>query len=114
MAPPEITGDLRKRIDAGLLRIDAARHSPERATRPSVTGCLERAYDVYAGELSRAGWPLSETLLTEAIPAWVFEWALARRWLDMTRYYARRPLSDAHLKDSVRQLLTSRAGGAGQ
>jgi hypothetical protein len=90
-----------------LLRIDAARHS-NRATRPSVTASLEAAFDVYASGLSRTGWQLTEPVLTELIPEWVFQWALTRGWLEMTRRASRRVLSDADLQRSVRTLLAGR------
>lgn len=82
MLPPEITGDLRDRIDAGLLRIGARRES-KRMPRPKPVECLEDAYDVYAGELSRAGYALTAALLTEFIPSWVYQWS--RGWLRTTR-----------------------------
>jgi hypothetical protein len=75
MFPHEISGELEKHIRAGLLRIEA-----EGLGRRSH---LERAYDVYAMELSRAEWLLTETLLTESIPSWVCQWA--KPWLPTKR-----------------------------
>src|ERR1041385_3899171 len=74
--PQEISGDLRNSIRAGLLRV----HS-KHLERAGLTECLREAYDVYAELFQRAGWPLTETLLTESIPAWVFQWGVAREWL---------------------------------
>jgi hypothetical protein len=108
MVTPEITGDLHSRIQAGLLRIDAGHHSPTRAKRLSVAECLEAAFDLHASELSRAGWQLTDTLFVEFIPARVFQWALKRGWLDMTRRVSRRALSDDDLLRSVRRLLRGR------
>jgi hypothetical protein len=74
--PQEVCGDLRDTVRAGLLRV----HS-KYLKRVDLTECLEEAFDVYAGSVQRAGWPLTEDLLNESIPAWVFQWAVARKWL---------------------------------
>jgi hypothetical protein len=68
--------DLFNRIRSGLLRVES-KH------RDGIDSnvCLKESYDVYAGRLQEAGWTLDETLLTESIPAWVFQWAVARNWL---------------------------------
>jgi hypothetical protein len=87
--PPELTGDLRDRIHAELLRIDAARRSRS-APRPKLAECLETAYDVFAGELLRHGRQLTGPVLTESIPAWVFLWAWGP-WLGTTRSVPRWP-----------------------
>jgi hypothetical protein len=73
--PREISGELRTRIRAGLLKI----HS-KRLERTELKVCLRESYDVYASLLRDAGWPLTEMLLTECIPAWVYQWAVANKW----------------------------------
>jgi hypothetical protein len=83
--PPEITGELRDRIHAGLLRIDADRQSRS-APQPKLAKCLEAAYDVFAGELLGAERQLTEPVLAE-ISTWVFRWAWGR-WL-----FTMRPIS---------------------
>jgi hypothetical protein len=119
MLPHEIGSEPEKRIRAGLLRIEAKRL--DRRSR------LERAYDVYANELSRAGWPLTETLLTESIPLWVYQWA--KPWLPAKCYVpgarvalggawvglpgrgtvpATRPLSEAEIRVWVKGLVATR------
>jgi hypothetical protein len=62
--PQEFSGDLLNSIRAGLLRV----HS-KHLDKVGLTECLKESYDVYAGLLQEAGWPLNETLLTESIPA---------------------------------------------
>ncbi len=74
--PQEIVGSLRNNIQAGLLRA----HS-RYLEQGDLTECLREAYDVYARGLQHAGWPLTEILLAELIPAWVFQWGVAREWL---------------------------------
>jgi hypothetical protein len=74
--PQEFPGDLLNSIRAGLLRV----HS-KHIDGLILTECLKEGYDVYAGLLHAAGWPLTETLLTESIPAWLFQWAVRRNWL---------------------------------
>jgi hypothetical protein len=123
MTPPEITGDLRDRIVAGLLRLDAARQS-RRAERPRLAESLEGAFDIYARELARAGWPLTTALLNESIPFWVFMCARDRRWLletqplrgvrgNLLQGWMRmdrpvRRIPEAELQASVRKQLTGR------
>ena len=73
--PPEISGELRNRIRAGLLRVHA-----KRLERTDLKTCLRESYDVYARLLRDAGWPLTETLLTESLPAWVYQWGVTKKW----------------------------------
>jgi hypothetical protein len=74
--PQEISGDLRNSILAGLLHVQSGH-----LEGVGLTECLRKAYDVYAEAVQRAGWPLTESLLIESIPAWVFQWGVARGWL---------------------------------
>lgn len=74
--PQEISGELRNRIRAGLLKVHSKRL--ERTDRKT---CLRESYDVYASILRDAGWPMTEILLKESIPAWVYQWAVAKEWL---------------------------------
>jgi hypothetical protein len=48
--------------------------------RTDLKTCLRESYDVYARLLRDAGSPLTEILLTESIPAWVYQWAVAKEW----------------------------------
>jgi hypothetical protein len=48
--------------------------------RTDLKTCLRESYDVYARLLRDAGWPLTEMLLTESLPAWVYQWGVAREW----------------------------------
>jgi hypothetical protein len=77
--PQEIPEQLRHRIRVDLLRIHSKR--PERT---DLQECLMECYDVYAKVLRDAGWQLSDPLLEQFIPAWVFRWAWTRGWLPMT------------------------------
>jgi hypothetical protein len=97
--PQEFSGDLLNRIRSGLLRVDS-KH------RDGITlnECLKESYDVYAGLLQESGRPLDETLLTETIPAWVFQWAVARTWLPYPPQRRRRDKS----KRTVGQYTSSR------
>jgi hypothetical protein len=74
--PQETSGDLRNRTRARLLRV----HSMH-LERLGLTECHREAYDVYAEAMQRACWPLTESLLGESIPAWVFQWGVVRGWL---------------------------------
>jgi hypothetical protein len=114
MLPHDIDGELDKRIRAGLLRIEAERLDGRSR--------LERAYDVCAMELSRAGWPLSEALLTDTLPSLVYQWA--KPWLPTTRQVAgvignmlegwmrldrpTQPISEAEMREWVKRLLARR------
>lgn len=66
----------RLKIKAGLLQID-----PNGPDKKNTKTCLNEAYDVFAGVLSQGGEQLSESLLKEHIPTWVFQWAVDRKWL---------------------------------
>jgi hypothetical protein len=74
--PRGFSRDLLNRIRSGLLRVES-----KYCDGIDVNVCLKESYDVYAGRLQEAGRTLDETLLTESIPAWVFQWAVARNWL---------------------------------
>ena len=74
--PQEFSCDLLNSIRSGLLRVESKHRDGVH-----LDVCLKESYDVYAGLLQEAGWTLDETLLTELIPAWVFQWAVARDWL---------------------------------
>jgi hypothetical protein len=75
--PPGITGNLRIRIHAGLLRVDA-----EWQTNPvSAVVALRSAFDAFARELLAAGRPLTDAMLSE-ITAAVCKWGRAHNWLN--------------------------------
>jgi hypothetical protein len=74
--PQEFSCDLLNSIRSGLLRVESKHRDGM-----DVNVCLKESYDVYARRLQEAGRTLDETLLTESIPAWVFQWAVARHWL---------------------------------
>jgi hypothetical protein len=93
--PQEIQGDLRDRIRADLLRV----HS-KRLERADLKTCLRESYDVYARLLRDAGWPLTEILLTESIPAWVYQWGVAKKWF---------PCPSGHFVDGRGSLFEGRA-----
>ena len=102
--PQEIPVRLRGRIRADLLRV----HSKflELAGPKNVAEgrkCLGECYDVYTKILHGAGWPLTEALLVESIPAWVLQWAMAREWR-LTRYAA----SEDSLMAGIRWVLRGR------
>jgi hypothetical protein len=86
--PPEITGELRKTINAALLRVHS-RHLAGRQYPGKLQDSLGEAYDVYADSLGSAGWALTDTLLNESIPQWVFQWAVVKQWV---RYPPLRPV----------------------
>lgn len=69
--PPQIENSIR----AGLLLVDS-----ERCNGLATKECLKKSYDIYAFQLQSAGWVLSDELLCELIPAWVFDWAVAKEW----------------------------------
>jgi hypothetical protein len=74
--PPSIAGNLRIRIHAGLLRIDAEWHSnPASRVAP-----LQAAFDAFAHELLAAGQPLTDEMLSE-IAACVCKWGRAHNWM---------------------------------
>ncbi len=79
-APNEGGNDLPQnlwlKIRSVLLGIDA--NGP---ARRDIQARLNEAYHVFARTLSAAGEPLSNSLLHEAIPPRVFQWAVARKWL---------------------------------
>jgi hypothetical protein len=79
-APSEGGSDLAPnlwlKIRADLLGIDANR-TDGRDTK----ACLNEAYHVFARGLSATGEPLNDSILHEMIPARVFQWAVARKWL---------------------------------
>lgn len=83
--PQEFSGDLLNGIRSGLLRVESKRRDGL-----DVNSCLKESYDVYAGRLREAGRTLDETLLTEAIPGWVFQWAVANKWLPYPPFRPRR------------------------
>jgi len=68
--------DIRDRIRKGLLRI----HS-KRLEGAKLLECLRKTYNLYAGELVKAGEPLTDALLTDSLPAWVFRAAIAQKWI---------------------------------
>jgi len=74
--PAELPHHLVKTIHAGLLRIHSKRL--EKAKRAP---CLREAYDVFASTLRDDGYPLTDECLCEQIPAWVLQWAWAKKWL---------------------------------
>jgi hypothetical protein len=82
--PREISGELRKRIRAGLLRV----HSKRLERTADLKTCLRECYDVYATLLRDAGWPLTEMLLTEFLPAWVYQWGVAKEWFPYPPNYS--------------------------
>lgn len=77
----ELPSDLpelpRLKIRAELLQI----HDSIGPQRKDTKTCLSDAYNVFARVLSQAGEVLDESLLREKIPARVFQWAVARKWL---------------------------------
>jgi hypothetical protein len=88
--PPNVTGELRDRIRAELLRINADifQSSTAPKLKPKPDECLEAACDIYVKELLRAGWPLTSALLAD-IPMWVFQWAWVHRWPPTKRTIAK-------------------------
>jgi len=72
----DLTPNLWLKIRASLLGID-----PNGPDNKGTKGCLNEAYHVFARALLGAGQPLSDSVLHEAIPARVFQWAVARKWL---------------------------------
>ena len=74
--PAHISEPAIKRILAGLLRIHA-----EHLEKAELTICLRGAYDVYAIALKEDHQQLSEEVLNESIPGWVFDWAVKKKWL---------------------------------
>jgi len=61
-----------------LLRI----HHDEDPENETTATCLNEAFRVIAQALSDTGEVLTESLLREKIPAWVYQWAVARDWLE--------------------------------
>jgi hypothetical protein len=102
--PQEIPRELRNRILAGLLKI----HS-KRLEHTELKVCLWEGYDLFASLLHAAGWPLTEMLLTESIPSWLYDWAVAKKWFPyapgrrITSHYA-----PAWPKEYVLKVLASR------
>ncbi len=76
------------KIRASLLGID-----PNGPNRKETKACLNEGYHVFARGLSGAGEPLSDSLLHEKIPARVFQWAVARKWLPYPPQRARRSMN---------------------
>jgi hypothetical protein len=68
--------DLCKRILARLLRI----HSKQLESS-KLDDCLRAAFDVYASEIKTDGHQLTDQLLKNRIPGWVFNWAVIKHWL---------------------------------
>jgi hypothetical protein len=94
--PSEITGELRKTIHAELLRVHS-RHLALRQYRGKLHDSLWEAYDVYADSLGRAGWRLTDTLLNESIPLWVFRWAVVKQWVKYPLLRPFQAIPDAEL-----------------
>jgi len=74
--PDQFSGDDRNRLHADLLRA----HSRWLAN-PFLDDCLNEAYDAFANALIRSNQPLSDGVLAESIPGWVFQWAVVQGWL---------------------------------
>src|ERR1700722_1246603 len=68
--------ELCKRILAKLLRI----HS-KKLENSKLDNCLREAYDAYASEIKTDGYQLTDQLLNNKIPGWVFNWAVIKYWL---------------------------------
>lgn len=78
MTPTEdlLPDAIRERVRAGLLRI----HS-KRLERAKLLDCLRDVYDLYASELAKGGEPLTDSLLMDSIPVWVFRAAVDQKWI---------------------------------
>jgi hypothetical protein len=76
LTPDSISVRVRTAIHAGLLRV----HS-KRLAKAKLQDCLQWAYDAYASELAAGGESLSNLLLAEQIPAWVFRVAVEFKWV---------------------------------
>jgi len=74
--PAGLPPHLVKTIHAGLLRAHSKRL--EKAKRDF---CLREVYDVFASTLRDDGYPMTDECLREQIPAWVLQWARAKKWL---------------------------------
>jgi hypothetical protein len=69
--PDSIPGTAWDSVRAGLLRVHSRKLEGARLQQ-----CIRDAYDVFAGELAKVGEELTCELLTERIPAWVFDSAV--------------------------------------
>jgi hypothetical protein len=87
--PPEIRGELRRNIQAELLRAYSKYLDLRKRNRTRWSEYIREAYGVYAYSLRRAGWALTDTLLTESIPRWVFQWTVFK---GLVRYPSVRPV----------------------
>jgi hypothetical protein len=75
MAGQPLSDALQRRIRAGMLRV----HS-KRLASTKLWDCLNDAYDECAGAFDEAGEALTDELLTERVPAMVFDAALEHKW----------------------------------
>jgi hypothetical protein len=75
--PANLPDVVRSRILAGLLRI----HSKWLERSAKTDACFREAYDVYAASWRHGNRKLTDALLTEGIPAWVFHWAVTKKWI---------------------------------
>src|ERR1035441_6234879 len=67
---------IRQRVRAGLLRI----HS-KRLERAKLLDCLRDVYDLSMSKLAKGGEPLTDSLLMDSIPVWVFRAAVDQKWI---------------------------------
>jgi len=74
--PDSIPGTAWDSVRAGLLRVHSRKLEGARLQQ-----CIRDAYDVFAGELAKVGEELTCELLTERIPAWVFDSAVQLKWI---------------------------------
>jgi hypothetical protein len=74
--PTDFPDHVRNRIQAGLLRVYS-----RWLEKQDLSECLRDSYDVYAAALKDAPHVLIADVLTEAIPGWVFDWAVRKKWL---------------------------------
>jgi hypothetical protein len=74
--PSSIPDHLVTRIRAGLLRV----HS-KKLEGAKLNSCLKESYDVCATAWRDGGQVLSDAILCETIPVWVFHWAVVNKWV---------------------------------
>jgi DNA-binding transcriptional regulator YiaG len=74
--PAYISEHVIKKIRAGLLRV----HS-QHLEKTDLNTSLRASYDMYAAAFKDDSHPLTDALLTEHIPGWVFYWAVGKKWI---------------------------------
>jgi hypothetical protein len=74
--PEDVPPQLVIRIRAGLMQV----HS-KKLEGLSTEDCLRQSYDVCASACYNALAPLTDDLLREQIPAWIFHWCVEKQWI---------------------------------